>query len=779
MDQSQISTAWNRVRDNIVFRVSALYAGASWFLVQATDTLGAPPDGVRLLALGLVVLFLALMPVLLVLERRRTNAAPATANEAATVEATHARRAGTRRWAVTLAALLVVAAGLWGFGSRVAGGSIPVAAERLAVLPFHATGSAEVRELGVGMVDLLTTALSDVGGIRTVASRSVLARAGRGDAAELDLATSLDIGRQLGAGSVLIGGVVAFGANIRLTAEIHDIIAGRVLATAQVDGPQDSVLALTDQLAVGLLREMWRSSTPLPTVRVSELTTRSPSALREYLRGEDHLRSMRTDSAAESFRSAIAIDSTFALAWVRLADAVGWVGAASENVETQRGYAARALELSARLPAREQSFVRARNLMLNGSFAAFDTLDAYVRRYPDDPLGWFHLGDARFHSGYLGRFETSQIVEPFLEATRLDPAFGAGLYHVLDMAIQTGDRMLFDTALTRYARVVSDDRVHIRRQQGAIRWAAPDMLLGIFATALRGYRSTDRVAINALVGALGRKTRLDPETDPVIYAQAMDSLASMFPDDPHWQFRARDLRLRQLGSLGRAQEYIEGVDEFVDFWPWELPREIERAAQLIGAAIGGDVPHSMVTAERQLLEQNVDAAPFITTLLHLQSLMSGDIAGADRFPMRINLPPNMRAVDTVAVRTMFVALADIFRGDTIGGLERFEAGLNQLGYSDAWYVGTPWDIYGEVLTTIPHRRREGIRMLRWHTATVSFGTGAAYLNLGRAREAEGDAAGAREAYGHVLRYWAGADEHRRGDYDEAVAALTRLADRDR
>jgi TolB-like protein len=714
-----------------------------------------------------------LVPALVLLERRRKAAVLATATSAA-----HAHLSGRRRWAVALGALVVLTAGLWGFGSRVAGGSVPVAAERLAVLPFHATGPGDVRELGIGMVDLLTTALSDVGGIRTVASRSVLARAGRGDAAELDLATSLDIGRQLGAGSVLIGGVVAFGSEIRLTAEIYDVTAANVIASAQVDGPQDSVLALTDRLAVGLLRELWRSSAPLPTVRVSALTTRSPSALREYLRGEAHLRSMRADSAAEAFGRAIAIDSTFALAWLRLADAVGWSSGAGEDVETQREYAARALEHAARLPAREQSFVRGLNLALNGAFAAFDSLDAYVRRYPDDPLGWYHLGDARFHSGYLGRFEPSQIVEPFLEATRLDPAFGAGLYHVLDMAIQTGDRMLFDTAMTRYARVASDDRVHIRRQQGAIRWAAPDMLLGIFANALRGYRSTDRLAINAFVGALGRKTRLDPETDPVVYAQAMDSLASIFPDDTYWRTRARNLRLGQLGSLGRVHEFIEGI-EGTDFGPWELPRELQRAVSLVGAAIGGDVPHSMVAAERQLLEDNPDAAPFITSMLHIHSLVSGDVAGADRFPIRINPPPGSRAVDTAAVRTVFVALADVLRGDTIGGLDRFETGLQRLGYSDAAYIGTPWEMYGEILTTIPHRRREGIRMLRWHTATIAFGTGAAYLHLGRALEAENDAPGAREAYGHVLRYWAGADEYRRADYEEARGALVRLSGTDR
>jgi TolB-like protein len=110
-------------------------------------------------------------------------------------------------------------------------GDVPEAATRLAVLPFHATGSDDVREFGIGMVDLLTTALSDVGGIRTVSSRTVLARTGAKGGAGPTLDESLDIGRSLGAGSVLTGSITAFGEAVRLTAEIHAVDGG-VLARA-------------------------------------------------------------------------------------------------------------------------------------------------------------------------------------------------------------------------------------------------------------------------------------------------------------------------------------------------------------------------------------------------------------------------------------------------------------------------------------------------------------------------------------------------------------------
>jgi hypothetical protein len=49
-------------------------------------------------------------------------------------------------------------------------------------------------------------------------------------------------------------------------------------------------------------------------VRTAALTTSSPAALREYLKGEDHLRALRGREAADAFRAAVELDSTFALA---------------------------------------------------------------------------------------------------------------------------------------------------------------------------------------------------------------------------------------------------------------------------------------------------------------------------------------------------------------------------------------------------------------------------------------------------------------------------------
>jgi TolB-like protein len=781
MNPSRLAALWAYLKDDVAFRVATIYAGASWFLIEAADTLGARPSSIRTFALALIAAFVILVPVVWLMSRRRAASRAESEADLHWGSGGHAAkpapRPGTRRWVTGLIALVLIASGLWAY--RAKAGALPPAAERLAVLPFHATGSAEVREFGVGMVDLLTAALSDVGGIRTVASRSVLARVRAADT-DLTEETALAIGRDLGAGSVLTGSVTSFGANVRLTAELREVTKGGLLAAAEVQGPQDAILDLTDQLAVGLLRELWRSRAPMPTVRVAALTTSSPVALRAYLRGEQHLRALRFDSAADHFRAALATDSLFAIAWARLAEATGWAGGGEEDLVTRRQYVARALELGDRLPDRERALVRAVDLHLRGSFAAFDSIDSYVRRYPDDPMGWYHLGDTRFHSAYLGRLDDEEIIRPFIESVRLDPALGMGLEHVLDMHRNRGDRAAFDSALVLYARVAPPRRVERFRMQAAVRWAAPDSVVAAFVGAIRRLHPVeDRWLLNGLIAALGPRARLDPNVDPMVHPVALDSLRRIHANDPEWQRRATFLRFLSLAAFGRAEEAFAELDRELALDPPNLPpipRHLIRASWRTGHAAAGELPVDAVRGDARLVEQNINAAPWFPNVLHGYYLATGDIERARKAPINFDVPPppNTRPVDREALSGSFKGWVALLRGDTAGGLAQMEESLERLGYVDAHYVGVPWREVGKILSHIPERRRQGIRMLRWSILFEAEGTGDSYLALARALETEADREGARAAYAHVLRLWEGADPYRQAAYTDAKQALIRL-----
>ncbi|MGH7657587.1 MAG: protein kinase domain-containing protein, partial [Gemmatimonadales bacterium] len=159
--------------------------------------------------------------------------------------------------------LLFLLAG-WYFGRRPSG-PVVAGAERIAVMPFRTTGQA-VEYLGEGMVDLLSTNLNTVGGISAADPRTVLARwreAGAGVGAGLN--DALAIGREVDAGAVIMGSIISTGPNVRMSADLYGA-DGERLAQAQVEGSSDSVLALVDNLSTALVREVWRSSEPVPTL---------------------------------------------------------------------------------------------------------------------------------------------------------------------------------------------------------------------------------------------------------------------------------------------------------------------------------------------------------------------------------------------------------------------------------------------------------------------------------------------------------------------------------
>ena len=268
-------------------------------------------------------------------------------------------------------------------------------AERIAVLPFSASGPG-VEVLGEGMVDLLTTNLQGVGGIQAVDPRLVLKRWGRKDPdEESGVQEALDLGRELDAGSVVTGSAVSAGGRVRLAADLYAVAGGERLGRAQVDGPADSILPLVDRLSVALLRDVWRSREPLPSLDLGSLTTDSIAALRAYLQGERYYRRFALDSALAQYTRAVEVDSTFALAHLRRALVFGWTGGYGSPASVQAAEAG--FRYAERLPPRSRRLLAGYQAFQEGSSRAIDSMRAYVNDYPADLEGWYFYGEALHH----------------------------------------------------------------------------------------------------------------------------------------------------------------------------------------------------------------------------------------------------------------------------------------------------------------------------------------------------------------------------------------------
>ena len=482
---SNLRTRWERMRQHGAFQAAIVFASGSWLVVQAADIFGLPSGAVRALGVVLFSVFAVLTAVAWIGAGRAEEGAghPPTdpAEDAESPTPAPPRRLRGRLVAAIAVVLLLAGFGAWWATPRLFG-SVRPGADVIAVLPFTTSGPS-VELLGEGMVDLLSTNLDEVGAIRTIDPRTVLHR-WRQVAVDgsLDQEGALRLGRTVDASSVLLGSVVEAGGRVRLSAELIGVDGTR-LARAQVSGAAESVLALVDALSIALLREIWRGREPVPQLRLAAITTESPAALRAFLRGERFYRASQWDSARASFEAAIALDSTFALAHMRLGEVYGW----SERLgsESARRQSATAERFADRLPARERTLVVAHRLHEEGDASAADSLTAYAARHPDDAVALQMLGDVRLHAAWVLGVPVSEILEPFEAAQRLDPTYAPAYQHPLEIALAIGDSTRFQRYRTARAAIEPAGGVGYYDTLAALRWGSRESRLELFEAAVR------------------------------------------------------------------------------------------------------------------------------------------------------------------------------------------------------------------------------------------------------------------------------------------------------
>jgi serine/threonine-protein kinase len=348
------------------------------------------------------------------------------------------------------------------------------AAPAIAVLPFRVADPslAVWRE---GIVDLLTANLDGVGGLRAIDSRTVLAQWHEGvpEGQVPDLRTTLKIASEAGGSYAVVGSAVTIGPNVRLSADVYELARGRAIGAARAEGPPDSLYPLVDRLSLEVLRAILKEDADkLPAVPdLTSLTTASFPALKAYLEGEALYRTAQFENAVAAYRRAVAADSTFALAWLRLAEAGWWFMPNSEIVDEVD----RALALSDRLSQRETMLAQAtRAFLLSDRLRTRQLVRQFLNSYPDDPELWSLLamsyGDQFYDPDVPG--DPADGERALLRAVRLDPTFAPYRIHLLYRSFWEADREQVAEQLAALDRLAQqdDERVKAARLAYALAW---------------------------------------------------------------------------------------------------------------------------------------------------------------------------------------------------------------------------------------------------------------------------------------------------------------------
>ncbi len=662
----------------------------------------------------------------------------------------------SRRWVAAALALVLVAsgAGAW-LATRRGPGTVATAAETVAVLPFNASGPG-VEFLGEGMVDLLATNLNGVGGIRTVDPRRVVHRWGDdgpagGDAVQHALA----VGRDLRAGSVVFGSAVSAGGRVRLAADIYSV-AGDQLGRAQVDGPVDSVLPLVDRLSLALLRDVWRSREPVPTVRLAAVTTDSLQALRAYLRGEQHYRRLSFDSALAGFSRAVEVDSTFALAHFRRALAFGWTG--GYGSEGSRQAAAAGLRFAHRLPPRDRRLLAHYSLFERGKPASVDSLRAFVAENPEDLEGRYLLGEALHHTRAFTGVSADTIIAAFDSVLARDSALAPAALHPLELALHRADRARFRRYEAIFESTAPPEQIVIVRALAGLVWGPAPR-----DSALRlSWRTSPGWTREALYSAYYRES-VGSDTVMRLLRQAA-ALVGNSKEGEVFALAARGAALAGLGRLGESRAVADTLRSrapaiAAGLLAWPL-------AMGLGDPARSPVPDSLYRA--------ADPGPERSVISASRAVMQGDPAAAKR-----EIDGALATGDRASLPQLWRGLllgtrgwATLVEGDTLAGVRQLREGLDTAA-APGTEEHTAFLRFQLALALAgrPDTRREGIRRLRNSFELQPLFIPLSFLALGRAWEAEGQADSAAYAYGQFLRLWDKADPELQGRVTETREAL--------
>ncbi len=356
--------------------------------------------------------------------------------------------------AIALTVGLLIGGGLlFAWRHSAAGGDSPAGTRIVAVLPFENLGDSSDAYFADGVSDEVRTKLGQVGGLEVIA---------RGSSLEYRRSTKrpAEIARELGAEYLLTGTVrwekSGGTSRVRVTPELVDARPGQPARSRwgqQFDASltdvfqvqADIAAKVADALGVALADSARRELTAKPT--------ESLAAYDEYLKGEAASQAMSAQDPISMRRAigfygrAVALDSTFAMAWARLSHA--------RTRLYGNGVPDPALGQQARLAAERARRLKPNEPLVFRAFGAY-----YANVHPRDP---------------------ERAVAELQQGVRLFPD-NAGLLAALGSNERTLGR--WDSAATRLARAALLDP----------RSAAVAAQLADVRTLLRQYASADSAA---------------------------------------------------------------------------------------------------------------------------------------------------------------------------------------------------------------------------------------------------------------------------------------------
>ncbi len=409
--------------------------------------------------------------------------------------------------------LLVASLAYKMFGGERESASTKLNAEEnsLAITGFeNKTGDTVYNWMETGLPEILLTDLAQSKALHVISRERLLDYFSSGRNNVHSHEEFVKAAKSLGAVRLLSGSFYKLGEKMRIDARLEDVATGQIVLAEKVVG--DDPFGLVDSLTHKITVSMHVTDQGGSDRSVATYVSSSPEAFKLYQQGMTKMGAELYDEAIDLFQQALQIDSSFALATMRIAMCNVFRGRPQAGAR----YFALARQHESNLPAKEQSLLDIyANLWLDVQYDnAFIKMEDYVRKYPDDKEA--HTVYGLLIMGFQG--DSTKAFAQLDTALALDPTYQLALSQYSRMYRDLGNY----TEATKYAELIV--KYHPESPSGYI------ALGNLYAKQLR--------------------------TDDAIHAY--NSLLERMPDNTTAMFKLSGLSIKKR-QFDQASKYLEMV----------------------------------------------------------------------------------------------------------------------------------------------------------------------------------------------------------------------------
>ena len=268
-------------------------------------------------------------------ETSAVSSAPSPRSEGTFAEKTIPPAPAARKRPVLAATIVLVLLGIALFAARRSGmfqsssrgaqaATEPRAIQSIAVLPLdNYSGDPGQDYFAEGMTDELTSDLANISQLRVISRGSVMQFKGA------HRPPTPEIARILNVDAIVEGSVLRSGDKVRITAQLIDARSDRHLWSKSFERNSRDVLALQDELASAIAREIHVRLNPEEQSRLTRAASVNPEAYDAYLKGRYFFNRPSDENLSKAiaqFEEAIKLDPNFAPAYSGLSDVNLWAG---------------------------------------------------------------------------------------------------------------------------------------------------------------------------------------------------------------------------------------------------------------------------------------------------------------------------------------------------------------------------------------------------------------------------------------------------------------------